>query len=470
MTTTELGIYNLTLSIYMVIITIVGSSIPLTISKITAQNKTHYIESETKYSVTSSLILTTLVSIVLSIILIISKPLIILLVGDELGYSIILSLIPSIIFTAIYSQIRGYLWGLENYFAVSIVEFVEQILRIGFCFLFGLLNIFKSPVISVGLSLSIACGISTIYGIILYLKNGGKFKYKKGYFKDIVKSSLPLTATRIFGSLLQPLIAIILPLRLCAYGMSKELALSELGIIMGMAMPLLSIPSTLVGAMCMILIPRLNSDKEKTHIHSQINNYINFTISCNFLFIPVFLSLSIPICNYVFSNVDAGYYMIKCCWIIIPLGLSQITSAILNAIGNEHKSFLNYLISSILMILVIIIFPAFTGVRAMLIASGFSSILLLALNLAMLKRQIGFKPKFFKPLILHIFITIPVLILDNFVYNIFANFSGSLISIIITGLISILGYFAMLFIFGILNFKSLKNYVLKSFNAKANKI
>ena len=114
MSTTELGIYNLTVSVYMVLITIVGASIPLTISKITAINKSKNTESETKYSVTSSLLLTTTLSIFLSLLLIISKPILTLLIGDEIGYYIILSLIPSIIFTAIYSQIRGYLWGLEN--------------------------------------------------------------------------------------------------------------------------------------------------------------------------------------------------------------------------------------------------------------------------------------------------------------------------------------------------------------------
>ena len=38
MSTTDLGIYNLTLSVYMVLITLVSASIPLTISKITSNN------------------------------------------------------------------------------------------------------------------------------------------------------------------------------------------------------------------------------------------------------------------------------------------------------------------------------------------------------------------------------------------------------------------------------------------------
>ena len=263
MTTTDLGIYNLSLSIYMVFLTIVGATIPLTISKITASNISNNKKQDTKYSVTSSLILTTSMAVILSILILICKPLLIKIIGDELGYLTIVCLLPSIIFTALYSQIRGYLWGIENYFSVSMVEFVEQILRIVFCILIIWLDIFSSPILAVGVALSIACGISTILGFVYYFKYNGKFKYKKGYYKEIIQSSLPLTAVRLFGSLLQPLVALLIPIQLTKLGMSKSFALSELGIIMSMTMPLMSIPSTIIGALCMILIPRINCSEEK---------------------------------------------------------------------------------------------------------------------------------------------------------------------------------------------------------------
>ena len=171
MSTYELGVYSLTLSVYMVLITIVASSIPLSISKIASNNRSLNKEYNTHYSVTSSLILSTIVSIVLVIGIILAKPLLVWILGGQLGFEIIITLIPSIIFSALYSQIRGYLWGYENYFSVSMVEFIEQILRIVFCMLFVSLKIFPSPVISVGVALSIACGISTLYGYYLYFKN-----------------------------------------------------------------------------------------------------------------------------------------------------------------------------------------------------------------------------------------------------------------------------------------------------------
>lgn len=461
MTTTELGIYNLTLSVYMVLITIVSASIPLTISKVTANNiclnKTH----ETKYSVTSSLILTTTISIFLSIILIISKPILTVIIGDPLGYDIILYLIPSIVFSAIYSQIRGYLWGIENYFAVSIVEFIEQILRIGFCMVFVLSGIVSSPLIAVSIALSIACGLSTLFGFFLYFKNKGRLKYRNGYYKEIIKSSLPLTCMRFFGSLLQPLIAIIIPIRLCELGLSKNMALGELGIAMGMTMPLLSIPSTIIGALCMILIPRINSNNNQENINTQLNNYISFTISCIFLFIPSFMALGSEIGNYIYGNISSGIYLSHSAWIMIPLGIAQITTSILNALNQEQKTFVYYIISSIILIILCLILPIIFGIEAMLIANGLSSTILAILNINKIRKITLYNTSISRPIIIHILLCLPTILLTQLSYNILITFLNTFFSIALAGILSVIAYISLLLIFGAFKISVIKDYFTK---------
>lgn len=457
MTTTDLGIYNQTLSLYMVLITIVSSSIPLTISKITSLNKSNNKSYLTSYSVTSSLILNTAISIIICLLVVFLRPLILYILGSNLAFDILFTLIPSIIFTALYSQIRGYLWGLENYFAVSIVEFVEQILRIVFCMFFVTLNIFSSPVIAVGVALSIACGISTLYGFVLYFKNGGRFRFKRGYYKDIIKSSTPLTCVRILGSLLQPIVALILPLQLTKLGMERSMALSELGIIMGMSMPLLSIPSTIIGALCMVLIPRISSiEKDNNDINTQIDSYIQFSLVCLFLFLPIFIVLGSPICTFVFENVSAGIYLSYASWIIIPMGLSQITTSILNALNQEQKTFVYYLISSIFMIITVIFLPKFLGIKAMVVGMGLSNTILAILNLVKIHKLTGFQGNIISKLTIMLLINLPVITITRFTHNLVSNFCGTFISLCICGSLSIMGYFSLLFVFNILDFSSIK--------------
>ena len=269
------------------------------------------------------------------------------------------------------------------------VEFIEQILRIVFCMLFVSLKLFSSPVISVGVALSIACGISTLYGYYLYFKNKGRLKYKSGFFREIIKSSLPLTAVRLFGSILQPIVAIILPLLLSNIGLEKELAVSELGVAMGMTMPLLSIPSTIIGSLCMVLVPRIRryTQNTSTILNKQIDNYINFSIICIMLFIPIFIVLGVPMCEFIFNNSLAGIYISNCAWIIIPMGIAQITTSILNALNQEQKTFIYYIISSIFMFLVILITPIFLGTMSMLYSIGVSNTFLAILNIIKIKNS-----------------------------------------------------------------------------------
>lgn len=467
MTTTDLGIYNITLSVYMVLITLVGSSIPLTISRITSNNKALQKEHETHYSITSSLIMTTTFSIVLCLLLLISKPLLNIIIGVSSGYLMIVCLLPSVIFTAIYSQIRGYLWGIENYSAVSLVEFYEQIIRVVFSLLFVASGWFE-PVYAVCLSLSIACGLSTLIGILYYFKNNGKFKYKNGYYKEIIHSSIPLTLVRLFGSLLQPIISIILPYQLVKIGLTRELALSEIGIVMGMTMQLLSIPSTIIGSLCMILIPRIGGTKSKDDLNKQINNYITFTIICVFMFIPSFITIGKEACEFVFDNKYAGIYLSQTCWIMIPMGLSQITTTILNAMNEEKRTFIYYLISSIFLILSVIILPKFFGVTAMLFGSGISYTILTLLNLIRIKKLTNLKSNILTQIIYSTLISLPVILLTKYTYNICISICNQFIGLMTAGIISAISYLLLIFVFGLLDTSSMKS-ILNKFKKKKEK-
>lgn len=461
MTTTELGIYNITLSIFMVMLTIVGSSIPLTISKITAKNKAVNKTSYTSYSVTSATIFNTLISLILCGVTLVSSPLINLMIGDSIGFTIIVSLLPSIVFTAVYSSLKGYMWGLENYFAVSIVELIEQIIKIGLCIVFIYFKVFSNPIISVAQAMNIACGLSTLIGIYFYLRNQGKFKYKNGFFKEIIYSTAPLTCVRVFSSLLTPLISVIVPLRLVNEVVTRGEILSELGVLMGMTMPLLSIPSTIIGALCMILIPKIQGEN-KEKVNNGINYYILFTISCIFLFIPAFIVLGKPICEYIYSNAEAGIYLSREAWIMLPIGLSQITTSILNALNLETRTFLYFLISNIIMLIFTLIFTPLIGSEIIVWGIGISAIVTTYLNTRKIQKSLNFKTKILNLTFSHVLVSLPVILITEYVYNIFSVILSPILAILFSGIICVSSFLSLLFVFDILNFRTLKIYLLKS--------
>ena len=62
---------------------------------------------------------------------------------------------------------------------------------------------------------------------------------------------------RTSNAVVSTIISLLLPARLIAAGMSSAEAMSEIGTAMGMSMPVLSIPATLIGSLALVMVPEL---------------------------------------------------------------------------------------------------------------------------------------------------------------------------------------------------------------------
>lgn len=69
----------------------------------------------------------------------------------------------------------------------------------------------------------------------------------------------PLSASALIGNMLGSAGAVLLPQRLMAAGLDYEQALSALGVISGMAMPLLLFPVAFVSSVCTALLPAVTA-------------------------------------------------------------------------------------------------------------------------------------------------------------------------------------------------------------------
>ena len=87
---------------------------------------------------------------------------------------------------------------------------------------------------------------SGITAVISYFIIGGKVASPMKELKPLIASSAPITLMRTATSLINTLIAIILPARLVAGGLSSTEALSGFGELSGMSIPLIFIPSTVL--------------------------------------------------------------------------------------------------------------------------------------------------------------------------------------------------------------------------------
>jgi len=452
-----LGIFQVALVIFMVLVTLVSSGLPLVISKISSRL---HIKGEVKKEramITTALILSTLVATVACLIIFIFNRLLNAVFTDERCIVLLIILLPAVIFSAIYSTFRGWFWGHSNYFGLCISELFEQIVRIIICVIMlgGAITLMDGA-ITAAASLSIACLCSAGFVTVLYFVYGGRLAKPKGFSKELMKSSAPITSVRMASSLIQPLIAIIIPLRLVSAGMSASEAISLYGIAIGMTLPFLFIPSALIGSLGVALVPDLSAavtQQDTNHVKNRISSSIILTMFISCFFVPLYMGAGNNIGLFFYNNAISGQLLVYSAWIMIPIGITNITSAILNALGCEVKSMKNYLIGSVLMLIAMWFLPQFIGINAIVIAMGICLSVSAFLNIRMINKVSSSKINIKKQLVSMLLCSIPVASLTNFITSILNHFLPLFFNLAISCSLGAVFFLTLCQVFNIIDIK-----------------
>ena len=457
-----LGIYQVALSVFMVLLTVVSSGLTLIISRMTASYRVSQDKKASASLVTSAMLVGLAVSVILCLIILLFRNLFSNLFTDENNMNILIILLPSLIFSSIYSVFRGAMWGHDNYFALCITELFEMVVKIGFSVL--LLNASMTALqsaMTVAWSFTLSCVFSAIFVVLLFFFYGGKMGKPTKIYKTLISRSAPITGVRIVGSLVQPLIALILPARLILAGYTASQAMSIYGIALGMTFPLLFLPTTLTGSLSTALVPDISmamAQNDKSHIQNRVTSSINFTLFISFLVVPIFMAIGDKIGVFLYDEVLSGTLLQYSSWIMIPMGVTNITSAILNSIGLEVKSFINYIIGGVFTFFSIMCLTNYMGVLSLPFGMGVSTTITMILNILMIKRKLGIKIKILKEFTLFTLLSLPTLAITSFVSNLLANFLPLIFNLILSGGLGILIFVLLCITFNIVNIHS---YIIK---------
>lgn len=421
-----LGIYQVSFSIFMVLLTLVASGLPLIISRNTAKYISIGNKKGEKGMMTSSLIFALVTSLLVCALAFAFKGVLSKIFTDERCINILIILLPALVFSAIYSVFRGWMWGKNNYFCVCITELFEQIARILICviMLSGTFTVMDGATVA-GVSMSIACLLSCIVALVLFFAIGGKLGKATKPWQDTIKPSVPITLVRLATSLIQPVIAIIIPLRLVAAGWTNAQAISIYGIAVGMTLPFLFVPSAIVGSLSMALIPDLstaNAKNDTNYIQNRITTSLVFSLFVSALFVPLYIGCGELVGTFFYDNIQSGALLASSAWLMIPIGLTNVTSSILNALGYEVKSLKNYILGAVLLLVSIWFLPKYVGINALVWGMGICMSIASLLNIRMIKKITNAKLNFFKPFVVICLIILPVCAIVSFVSSILANF------------------------------------------------
>ena len=412
-----MGIYSVATSFFFVLLTLIVSGVPLVVSKLTAKDK-----SNSGGVCSAALIVELIASVAICLLtLALNKPIGSLFAERE-SMTLVLIMLPAIVFSGVYSSFRGVLWGEKKFASVSIVELIEQVARILVCIVLFLVA--GSNIRAVALSMVIACAVSAGACTIFYFAGRRRLKSPRTHFKPLLSSSVPITLSRTTSSVNGYLTAIAIPFLLMSTGLNSEQSMYVFGSCVGMALPLLYMPITVVGSLAFVMIPTLSTSyaqNDKKSTCSQIQNALTFSIIVAAIALPVLASLGDEIGILLYDNADAGMFLKKSAWLLIPLSFENIASSMLNSLDLEKKSLINYLIGAAAMYIVCFCFYSRFNMDIYMIAFGLSLVLSSVLDIIDIKRRTGFKLTFLRPLITCLVAAYPSWLLTEFVSGLIQN-------------------------------------------------
>ncbi len=476
-----IGIYQISVSIAGVFLTIVNSGIPLTISRLSAKYIAENNLDKSNKVVTSGTIISFGLAVLICLFTIIFRPLITTLSNSSLVTSVLIALLPCIIGSSLNVGFKGYLWGYQKHFENCMVDFIEQIIKLVLIIItVSFAGSIEQGIINCAISVSVACLVSTFISMLYYFKNKGKFSNPKGYYKELFKKSSPITLLRVISSLGGMIISVIVPLKLVAVGYTLEQAMSLFGIALGMTLPLLYLPNTLVGSLATALIPdlaKLKAENNMQEFTEKVKTSLTFSVFISLILVPCFMGVGRYVGAFVYNNELSGVMLEYCALMMLPEGINNITSSVLNSLGLETKSFVNYCLGSVLLILSIIFLPKYFGIYSLAIGMTASLIVSSYLNLRMIKKEIGSKSLILKDMIKMLIFLVPSVLINRWTYNLCSLIFTTFFSIAISSIIGFFFYVILCLVFKIftidsllVNFKKIKTMKKKRKQKRLKKV
>ncbi|MCI9408041.1 MAG: oligosaccharide flippase family protein [Clostridia bacterium] len=387
-----LGIYQICLSVFAVFLTAASSGIPVTVSRLMAKNGAKNDIKGKNAAVTAGVVATLMFTVPMAIILFFGRNLLGFLFTDDRCMNVFILLLPGLILTSIYAVMRGSFWGNKQFLPYSIIELLEDAVMVvlGCILVYGVTD----PVAGAeraAVAVLVSYVFSFIVSLFWYFKKGGRFSNPKRQLKPLFSSSMPITAMRTSTSVLNSAVAILLPVLLMnAYGLTNSEAISLYGVAIGMSVPILFIPSALIGSISVVVAPELaeNYYKNKTAlVKFDIEKSVKAAIFIATLIIPVLFVLGDEIGSVLYSNEMSGEIIQNCAFILLPMCLAMITTTVLNSMNCEKKTLLYYIIGAALMIVSIVALTRFVGVYSYMIGLAASFVISAVFNLRLLAKK-----------------------------------------------------------------------------------
>lgn len=436
-----LGIYQIALSVFGVFATLGTGGIPVSVSRLISKSKAENDLLGERAAVSSGVFLSLLFTLPTVLIFLCSGNVFSFLFSGEKALSVFKILLLGLVFSCLYAVLRGWFWGQKKFLTTSVLEIAEESVMV----VIGIFLIKRANSSFTGAKFAaLAAVISYLFSfsaaLCCFLFQKGKFLSPFKTFRPLASSALPITAVRAGGSLVNSAVAVLLPAMLIRAGMQASEATELFGILSGMVIPVLFVPSTVLGSLSLVLVPELSEDfyaKRYKRLTKNVERGLFAATLVACFLLPVIASLGKDIGLLAFSSKTAGEMIEKSCPILLPMSLAMITTSILNSIGYEKQTFAYFFAGAAAMLACILFLTPYVHGYSYVLGLASSYVVCAALNLRKLFKTIPFKnfsPAFFKRTTTAIALVFPLSLFGKLLSAPLSTIFGALLSKILLAL------------------------------------
>lgn len=464
-----IGLYQLIFSVYMLVSTFAASGISTAVTRLVAEEAAVGSKKGCIRILRRAVELTLIIAFITLFAVFFGAQFIAKhFLGDLRAVSALKILPFSLPFMGVSSCIRGYFIARRKAEPGAIAQITEQAVRI--LAVVWLVKKFLSKGLKIacaavmfGDCISEAIGLLVLY--LSYVADKKRFtaqnsdsKTSKGIVRKILHIATPITSGRYLNTALRTAENLLVPKNLAKFPATGATALSQFGMIKGMALPILFFPSAILGSVSTLLIPEMSEAAAKERfsvVKYTSQNIIKMTAVVGFIFSAVFFVGGQEIGNLVYGEKSVGF-LIKALAPIVPLMyLDSISDGILKGLDQQGFTFKNAVFDSTIRIILILIILPKAGLLGFLGIMYFSNFLTCFLNVGRLLKVSGAKLKTAQDILLPLISAFCITLLaDTFLR--FIPFGGDLVYIILLCAVCLPLYLILLFLFGTVTKEDLK--------------
>ncbi len=344
-----MGLLSLGFSLHSLMLTISTAGLGVAVSKITSE----YLEINNlpavKTSVRTAIFCVLVLSLTVTLLVFLFPSFLAeRILGDIRATKSLCALSPSVIFMGVSYCLKGLFYAERKTLPPASSEFLEQAVKfISIRFLLKIFLPYGIEYACVGIFLGITIGelSSCTYLTLFYLReerkslsiNLGKEPDRKAVLLRLLGVSIPslITSLCVSGFRMQEEVLIVSALE--RGGMSHSSALSSLGIVHGMAMPLLVLPLTLSGSVMSLLIPEISRVGTGDRLKGTALKVYRYGIYIGLFMCSIFLLFGKELCNAFYGSYDAAYVVLCLSPLLPVMFLDSLSCSILNGLGKQFK-------------------------------------------------------------------------------------------------------------------------------------